>query len=126
MRNERRMSGSERGDEKPAAARQYGAHRLLYVSAFLPSVWSAAVSSGRRRKVAPCGSVVHSFRCFLKGSTGEELRGHGRQKSRCNDYVDSPVFMRLLWMHSRCIDGILRPWIALRCRIWIRWIAMHC
>jgi hypothetical protein len=24
------MSGSERGDEKPAAAKQLGAHRLLY------------------------------------------------------------------------------------------------
>ena len=30
MRNERRMSGSVRGGEKPAAERQRGAHRLLY------------------------------------------------------------------------------------------------
>ena len=29
MRNERRMSGSARGDEKPTAAKRYGAHRLL-------------------------------------------------------------------------------------------------
>ena len=30
MRNERRMSGSERGDEKPAAEMRHGAHLLLY------------------------------------------------------------------------------------------------
>ena len=48
MRNERRKSGSERGDEKPTAERQYGAHRLLYGSAFLPSDWSVDASCGRR------------------------------------------------------------------------------
>ena len=33
MRNERRMSGSGRGDEKPAAEKRQGARRLLYVYA---------------------------------------------------------------------------------------------
>ena len=32
MRNERRMSGSVRGDEKPAAERRFGARRLLYTA----------------------------------------------------------------------------------------------
>jgi hypothetical protein len=31
MRNERRMSGSERGGEKPAAAMRHGVRLLLYV-----------------------------------------------------------------------------------------------
>jgi hypothetical protein len=32
MRNERRMSGSARGDEKPTAEKRSGAHRLLNLS----------------------------------------------------------------------------------------------
>jgi len=32
MRNDRRMSGSGRGDEKPAAEMRYGARRLFYTA----------------------------------------------------------------------------------------------
>src|SRR6266540_570342 len=35
MRNERRTSGSGRGDEKPAAERRFGARRLLYAQLLL-------------------------------------------------------------------------------------------
>ena len=33
------------------------------------------------------------------------------------DDEDSPVFMRVLWMHSDQIDGILLPCSPLRCLI---------
>lgn len=34
-------------------------------------------------------------------------------KSQYDDEADSPLFMRLLQMISRFVDGILCPWIAL-------------
>ena len=57
-------------------------------------------------------SHVRNFRSCSKVSIGEEWRGHGHPKLRCDDDADSPVFMRLLWMHFRIRDGILRTWIS--------------
>ncbi len=39
---------------------------------------------------------------------------------------DSPVFMRLLWMHSDLADGILCAWMPLGCRILTRLIERRC
>ena len=46
--------------------------------------------------------------------TAEDLDATGRGLI---DTRDSPLFMRLLWMHSDVIDGILCAWMQLSCRI---------
>ena len=39
------------------------------------------------------------------------------EKLPSDDHADSPVFMRVLSRFSTYLHGILRSWIALRCRI---------
>jgi hypothetical protein len=48
MRNERRTSGSGRGDEKLAAAMRHSARLLLYAPAYLRSAWNAAAFCSER------------------------------------------------------------------------------
>ena len=70
MRNERRMSGSERGDEKPAAAKQLGAHRLLYVYVYFRKGWTEDASYGRKPAKVRFHLVARSCRCCWRASTG--------------------------------------------------------
>jgi transposase len=47
---------------------------------FLPSVWSADVSFGRRLRPEPCHLLERSYRCYSKGLTGGGRRARGSQK----------------------------------------------
>ena len=73
---------------------------------------SVADSSGRRQSVEPCTLVVRNFRCFWKASTGAESNVRGRQKSRSDDYRDSPVLMRVVLcalfplVMAYCVHGL--------------------
>jgi len=64
MRNERRMSGSARGDEKPTAEKRYGAHRLL--NHFMRLSNSATIrNSGTSLSSSRGGVIALSFALLL-------------------------------------------------------------
>ena len=72
-----------------------------------------AAGNGRNRLSEPC-ATVDAFGRHRLALSAEDL-----DACDCcvSDKCDSPVFMQVSYQFSSYLHGILRSWIALRCRI---------